>query len=70
VDALTDEVSDVGGTLSMDITARGPVQNPNSSGFLTLNDGKFKIVPLNVPVRNVTSAAQVEIKGATDIEHH
>ena len=55
LDALTNEVSDVGGTLSMDITAQGPLQHPHSSGFLTLNDGKFKIVPLNVPVRNVTA---------------
>jgi hypothetical protein len=33
----------------MDITARGPVGNPNSSRFLTLNDGKFKIVAAECP---------------------
>jgi len=55
VDALTNAVSDVGGTLSMDITARGSVENPRARGFLTLSDGRFKIVPLNVPVRNVTT---------------
>ena len=55
LDALTNEVSDVGGTVSMDLTARGPMRNPHYAGFVTLNDGKFKIVPLNVPVRNVTT---------------
>lgn len=55
LDALTNEVSDVGGTVSVDITARGSVENPRASGFLTLSDGRFKIVPLNVPVRNMTT---------------
>jgi len=48
-------VSKVAGTLSLDLTVRGPIRDPRPDGFVALTGGKFLLKPLGVKVQNATA---------------
>jgi translocation-and-assembly-module (TAM) inner membrane subunit TamB-like protein len=56
LDVLTEHaLTGVRGTLSLDINAQGPIDNPHPRGYLALHDLNFTVAALNVPVRNLTA---------------
>jgi hypothetical protein len=56
LDALTrNALTGVRGTLSLDISAQGPIDSPNPRGYVALHDLNFTVAALNVPVQNLTA---------------
>ncbi len=52
-------VSKVAGTLSLDLTVRGPIRHPRPNGFVELSGGQFLLKPLGVQVQNATARIAV-----------
>lgn len=48
-------VSDLGGEISLDLSARGRPTEPSLSGSFRLSGGKFKALPLNVPINSIAA---------------
>lgn len=49
-------LTEVGGEVSLDVLARGPVKQPDLRGRFGLRDGRVKLVPLGVEMNTITLA--------------
>ena len=53
-------VQDIGGEVSIDVSARGSIKQPDLRGTFGLRDGKLKIVPLGVDINGIALAGNMD----------
>ena len=58
-------VRDIGGEVSLDVTARGPLLEPRLGGSLRLDNGKLKLTALNVDITEIGTEVRFDQRQLT-----